>query len=490
MGNATPSLASFHTECGKLMLTSGKEEYRAIFPPKVEDVRILGTLSDQDKTNHPGTSGYSSTFGGSPYHIFERIARTGDGNAELTTSFNAAARVPDPEENPTHSTYVSIEPNGQINPFLELTESEKELERKGNTKVILSVQGGLCEGVDGSGKGHVWFRKTLRQKDEFTTWDIYQGTGVAAVSVDRTTGKLVAERAEEGSLLFRQAQPAFGTFCATSHDGWYYLWGKMFADIYLAKVPVNRALEREHYRYWDGYRFTADVRIATPLMTGYDQEYDQGMIFPSRLFGHNYQWVFLGNSGKEGCQVMMGAASAPQGPFKMTQITHNSDGRKLLPVEAGTDCIYYHPWAFNERVGQVLLTWSEKDQGGITGARVQFQMLHQGAFWKDISFQDVDGSMSKLIKIRPELVDITDSRGVYYEIDASTWFMKVSVRLVGKTAEIVDEAALEICKQVAVWARQAKGITDEQTRARAAEETKSPMKKARKFPWSRKKDSK
>ncbi|PGH32242.1 hypothetical protein GX50_04973 [[Emmonsia] crescens] len=457
MDDAIPLPTGYDTVCGKLSLTSGYEKHKAIFPPKVESVHVLGNVVDPAKGAHPRTVGRSSMLAGIPYYVFGQVASVSNDGYAFGAVPNAVSRALEPLTDPLLTTYVSVELNGFIHPFLGLTENEVKFEHETGLKVIISIQGGICEGKLGSGKGCVWFQKLIREKkDGITIRSYYQGTGVAPVKVDGVTGELLNKRVCGETLLFKRHEPAFGTFCSAVDNQWYYLWGRYCADIYLARVSLLHPFEREYYQFWNGYSFTGDITMISPVLTGYAH----GTIYKTKLFGHTYEWAFVGSTDWEDCAVMMGAAKDPQGPFEITQI---ASGEKLHESGTFADCVYAHPWALKESLGEVLVSWREKWPGGIIGAKFQFQMLHQGAFWKDISLEDLQTCISTLAKTRSELADIASEHDVFYELD-SKGFGKASIRLLGGSANTVDDAALAICKQIGVWARQAMGIENEETK--------------------------
>ncbi|EQL30818.1 hypothetical protein RJZ56_007214 [Blastomyces dermatitidis] len=457
MDDSIPLPIGYDTVVGKITLIAGYENHKAIFPPKVEAVHILGNVRDSNKGAHTRNIGRSSMLAGIPYYVFGQVANVSNDGYAFGTVPNAIARAAEPFTDPLLTTYVSIEENGYIHPFLGLTENEVKFEQDTGLKVIISIQGGICEGELGSGKGCVWYQKLIREKkDGVTIRNYYQGTGVAPVKVDGVTGELLNKRVLGEAILFEKHEPAFGTFCSVMHNQWYYLWGRYCEDIYLARVSLLHPFEREYYQFWNGYSFTGDIKMIAPVLTGYAH----GTIYKTQLFGHNYQWAFIGSTDWNDSAVMMGAASEPQGPFEITQI---ASAENLLDTGAFSDCVYAHQWAYNETVGEVLVSWREKWPGGIIGAKFQLQMLHQGAFWKDISLDDVQTCISTLAKTRNELVDIASAHGVFYELD-SKGFGKVNIRLLGGSAKAVDDAALEICKQVETWARQALGLEEREAK--------------------------
>ncbi|EEH36406.2 hypothetical protein PAAG_06824 [Paracoccidioides lutzii Pb01] len=444
---------TYDTPGGRIDLTSGYEQYRAVFPPQVDAVQVLGNLSDPAKGHHARNGGFSAILADHPYFMFGPIESEGYDKTPFGIISNAAARALEPREDPLLTTYYAIEPNGYTPPLLGLTENEVKFEHETGLEVIISTDGGLAEGRPGSGNGCVWFQKTIREKrDGLPPRNFYHGTGVAPVKVD-ITGKLLGRRVLGDTVIFKEHEPAFGTFCAINHQGWYYLWGRHINDIYLARVHVEHAFEREYYQFWNGYSFTGDIGMVTPVLSGFTH----GVIYPTRLFGHTFGWAFIGNTAWDDYTAMMGAAKDPQGPFQVVPVAF---GEKLQE-NAFNECIYAHPWAFKESLGEILITWSEKWPGGIIAAKFQMQMLHQGAYWTDISLEELQTSISTLAKTHGVLEEIADDHGVLYELESKS-FGKAGIKLLGSSAEAVDAAAIAICQRLEVWVRQAMGITEEE----------------------------
>ncbi|PGH12426.1 hypothetical protein AJ79_04262 [Helicocarpus griseus UAMH5409] len=442
---------TYETACGPITLTDGYEKHRAMFPPKIEGVQILGSVRDPQHGSHPRKVGCSSMLAGIPYYTFGNVACSKFDGTPVGTVYNAVARALEPFTDPLLTTYVTTDIDGHVYPLLDLTEGEKNLEEETGIKTIITTNGAPVEGRMGSGKGCIWYQKTLRQmKDGLKEHDIYQGTGIAPVKVDGVTGELIGKRILKETLLFEQHEPAFGTFCTARDKEYFYLWGKHGVDIYLARVSVYHPFERPFYRFWNGFAFVPDINMVSPVLTGYAH----GVIYPSKLFGHDFHWTFVGNTSWEECTVMMGAAKDPWGPFQIMQI---ATGDVLKASEHFTGCIYAHPWAFKESVGELLISWSEKWPRGILGAKFQFQMLHQGAFWKDISLAEVETCISNLVKTREELFDMAKAKDVYYELDTKG-FGKVTIKLLGGSAQVIEYVAQGICKELAKWSRQAMGM--------------------------------
>ncbi|EDN07952.1 hypothetical protein I7I51_04105 [Histoplasma capsulatum] len=368
MEDAIPLPVGYDTVCGKISLTAGYEKHKAIFPPKVEAVRVLGNMHDPVKGAHPRNVGRSSMLAGIPYYVFGQVANVSTDGYAFGTVSNAVARALEPLTDPLPTTYVSVERNGFIHPFLGLTENEVKYQHDTGMHIIISIQGGICEGELGSGKGCVWFQKLIREKkDGVTVRNYYQGTGVAPVKVDGVTGELLNKRVFGEDVLFEKHEPAFGTFCSAVDNQWYYLWGRYCEDIYLARVSLLHPFERDYYQFWNGYSFTGNIKMIAPVLTGYSH----GTIYKTQLFGHTYKWAFIGSTDWEDSAVMMGAANDPQGPFEITQV---ASGEKLRETGTFAGCVYAHPWAYDESLGEIFVSWREQWPGGIIGAKVQLQM--------------------------------------------------------------------------------------------------------------------
>lgn len=93
-----------------------------------------------------------------------------------------------------------------------------------------------------------------------------------------------------------------------------------------------------------------------------------GAVIKSLLFGARKDWVFVGCSRQADNQVMMGAAARLEGPWELT---------KTCKV-GGTDCIYPHPWVYDDAQGELMVSWSEGKPGGVAAGRLSFEM---GTIW-------------------------------------------------------------------------------------------------------------
>lgn len=352
----------FKTACGEIALENGTEEYRASFPPNITSIELLGYLKDREQLAHPQGNGRSSMFKDQVYYTFDRTVYKDHNDTLLGEEPGSAIRVLDAARKPLEGRMTTA------GPFLELTEAEKKLEAKTGVKVVLRTHGGFCEVGWNNGKGYMWYKKCIQRRNpDGTLVETVQGTGVAAVDVDKATGQLISQRLLDGNLLFTQHEPPFGTFCIVRDQIWFYLWGQLGEDIYLARVAQWKTTYRKMYEFWDGYKFTTDITAVAPVFTGYTS----GTIFQTKLFGHMYTWVFIGGNKWDNPLVTIGVSRNLAGPYCMSSLV---DEERVHPAYRGTENLYAHPWAYCESSGQLLITWCEKSTKSIVALKLQFNM--------------------------------------------------------------------------------------------------------------------
>lgn len=352
----------FKTVCGEIALENGTEEYRASFPPNITSIELLGYLKDREKLAHPQGNGRSSMFKGQAFYLFDRTIYKDQNGTMLGQGPNSAAKVLDAARKPLEST------KNLANPFLQLTEAERRLEEKLRVRVVLKAYGGFCEVGGNDGKGYMWYEKCIQKcNPDGSLVETVQGTGVASVDIDEGTGHLISKRLLDGSLLFNQHEPAFGTFCVVQDQGWFYLWGKLGEDIYLARVVQWKTTYRKSYEFWDGYKFTADITALAPVFIGYTS----GSVFQTKLFGHTYNWAFIGGNKWDNPLVTIGVSQNLTGPYLMSSLV---DEQRVHPAYRRTEDLYAHPWAYCESSGQLLITWGEKSSKSIVALKLQFNM--------------------------------------------------------------------------------------------------------------------
>lgn len=353
----------FKTACGEIAFENGTEEYRAAFPPNIASIELLGFLKDKGNLAEPQGNGRSSTFRDRVFYLFDKtVYRDHHNDTMLGEEPSSVARLIDAARNPLESKKSTAEP------FLQLTEFEKGLEARTGVKVVLKMDGGFCEVLWNNGKGYMWYKKCVQSRNpDGSLVETVQGTGLACVDMDQGTGQLIGKRLLDGSLLFNEHEPPFGTFCIVRDQIWFYLWGKLGEDIYLARVAQWKTSYRKSYEFWDGYKFTGNIAAVAPVFTGYTS----GTISETKLFGRMYNWVFIGGNKWDNPLVTIGVARNLAGPYLMSSLV---DEERVHPAFRGTENLYAHPWAYCESSGQLLVTWTEKATKSVVALKLQFDM--------------------------------------------------------------------------------------------------------------------
>jgi hypothetical protein len=171
---------------------------------------------------------------------------------------------------------------------------------------------------------------------------------------------------QEGGLeltTYKREEPSYGTFTAISLEGYAYLFGHApnSTDVMLARVPINFVCSRSHYTYWDGIKYQDQPLNARPVMNGVRH----GSIYRSGLFspGTGRDWVFIGETSLGDSQVKMGVSSRLEGPYEMVTLMDTYPLRQLPGAEYRY-CVYAHPWAFDEGIGEIMISWCEGTMDG------------------------------------------------------------------------------------------------------------------------------
>ncbi|EEP76835.1 predicted protein [Uncinocarpus reesii 1704] len=365
--------------CGDIIVTAGTEDHRAVLPPNVSSLKILGSVSDYYQMAAYQSNGRSSILDGKPFFTFGETIQKGHNGEFIGVIPNTSAPVVYREANPIEVTHM---PEGVPAPLVELTDTERSFERESGYNIILQPEGGICEATP-PGHGWTWYKKYIEQQNiDGTMTRIYYGTGIAPVKIEQTTGQLVSRRVVHGQLLFDRQQPGFGTFCAVRDGTWYYLWGQLGEHIYLARVGIWYAIQRELYEFWNGYTFTHDMDAMVPVLAGYSS----GSFFRTDLFGHRYSW-----------------ASSERFP------------RKSLAFLSAAEAVI--------------------------GANLQFDMLHQGGFWKDICLSELPAVLLGRVRSRTALIEAMAQLAEVHQMANDGG---ITIRLVGTTRESLDQATKNI----------------------------------------------
>lgn len=254
--------------------------------------------------------------------------------------------------------------------LVQLTDEEKQFEARFNVKIRILPTGGVVEGAP-PGRGWTCYKKYIeRTEEDGTVTKVFGGTGIAPVTIESATGRLVTRRVAQGACIFDSDVPAFGTFCAIRDGNLIYLWGELEGRVYLARVGIWAAIKPNLYLFWDGATFNDDMATMMLVLEGYTQ----GSFFRSELFGHCYNWAFVGAKQQSGNNaIIVGYSKEVAGPYSMTHVI-DFEGH---PTYVGSSSIYAHAWAFQQSEGQLMVTWYEEAAGSVITARLQLDMRKQ-----------------------------------------------------------------------------------------------------------------
>ncbi|EFQ99774.1 hypothetical protein MGYG_02787 [Nannizzia gypsea CBS 118893] len=440
------ALEQVETPCGNLVVTSGMEECSAEYPPKIPTFYFLGELNDEMKPIYPRGNGRSFTIRGNVYHVFGTTIWKDAKGQIVGEVANSLALVSDPELNPIANVAVSV--NRGMAPFLPLTETERELEKDQNCKVVLEMPGGLCKPDPDAIGGYMWLQKYIQTRStQGTVESTFQGVSLAIAVGNKRTDEVRAERIMRDKLLFTNSEPAFGSFCSVLESYYFYAWGKLGEDTYLARVEKYEPENRSAYEYWDGYGFTQNILAAVPVFSGYSS----GTIMRSKMFGHLYNWVFIGGTESNTPVVTVGVARDIQGPYIMYGLIKSED---IHPMLRQVHSVYAHQWANDERNGQLLVTWNERNGGNIVGVKLQFAMLHEGAYWKDISFVNMPSAISSMIMGGVELIkSFAQVKKAACRIENDKEGEAI-IRVFAEDKNAVNAAVDSICNLIRRWCRE------------------------------------
>ncbi|KAI6250228.1 hypothetical protein HI914_01772 [Erysiphe necator] len=204
-----------------------------------------------------------------------------------------------------------------------------------------------------------------------------QAVLVADITHQISTGMTKATLAGKGDhILFRANEPRFGSFCIMLGDDEYlYAYGHLTPtkDVGLSRVPIRRAAFREEYWYWNGKNWSQNIEESRPVIT----TMQHGQVFKTHLFGADsiYKYGFFGCNSFGDSKAILGRGVAPEGPWQMELLDLDiyALNKDKSPFQY---CFYPHPWASNERKGDLLVTWSE---GGMDGNVIAVQLRFETA---------------------------------------------------------------------------------------------------------------
>jgi len=264
-------------------------------------VRELGALANPPsvKVRDGGPSGL---VGGKMLWTFGDTILTQPNEDGVMGITNSAATAP--LSNPMSLT-ATLDSTGAPVLLVPYTEEEVEYNRergnKGDDRYALWPASVV--GLD-DGSGLVFFAKLLVKPGNFNFASV--ATGVARIEA----GSTVAQR--EPDLLFQEPEPLFreGALVADKH---VYLWackmdGVLDSACKVARAPVDRAREREVYRFWDGSEWIDDTGRAVEVLRGPTS--GVSVSWNQHLGG--YLAVY---SGIVSSKVMARTAPSPEGPW-------------------------------------------------------------------------------------------------------------------------------------------------------------------------------
>ena len=341
------------------------EEGFAAYPPKVEQTEILGYVEDVDGIFRSRDIGRSFELFGNVYLKFgDTFCNDGDGDF-IGLSNNTLAIIEDIKK-PLKSKYLNVFEHGLIQPFINTTYAEKQLEDRKEGRVVLWAFGGVIEMKDGTGR--LWYQKSIDRSDGNPE---YIGTGIVKVVRNHLTWRQpVAERMT--NLLFGPEEPRMGTFTAITDGDFIYLYGdRPDGEIILARVyrgPFDdRRGEKEEYYFWNGWDWALDWHQAAVVIEGMRQ----GAIVRSKLFGEARPFIFVGTSKWADSKVYMGASAKLEGPWKLEAVCEVDGIREPRSKGKWMYCIYPQLWASDEENAELMVTWSEQYPGGVIAGRIK-----------------------------------------------------------------------------------------------------------------------
>ena len=350
----------------------GRKEPVASYPPIMAKAELLGYLKDTNGIGYSRDIGRSAIFKGRVYYIFGDTFCKNEEGQFIGTQCNTYSFVKDKSE-PMDSTYLNRQEDGVVDALIPLTEAEHRKEKDPTrlhpdyvSRVTLWAFGGLAEAV---GYGWVWYQKGIINDKDGNDENTYKGTGLIRVEIWKEDRLRIVRK--DGPLMFSADEPRIGTFSTLVEEDYIYLWGdhgKDFGDgIILSRVPKYSVDQKHCYTYWNGDSYVADWKQAKLVF----ENMQSGAVFKSCLFGDRLPYVFVGCTGLGNNQLMLGASAHLEGPFDLHAIVQATG---IDNPDSIMYCMYPHPWAFDERKGELLVTWSEQWPGGVAGAKISLVM--------------------------------------------------------------------------------------------------------------------
>ncbi|KAL8903016.1 MAG: hypothetical protein Q9207_004223 [Kuettlingeria erythrocarpa] len=346
--------------------------------PKVKDVEVLGYVEPPNQPHFSRDIGRSFTLGGRIYYVFGDTFCNDAG-----ISSNTVQWVPD-HTKPQNAYYLKQEKNGLVIPLIDLNDDEKEeltYPMNKDRRIAFWCFGGVVE--VSPGVGWTWYQKHWIDQDGS---DELCGVGVARISHDKDKQTAELSCVRMPGLMFDRKMPLFGSFSTLIHGDMVYLWGQRGADIFLARVIKESCHQFHCYEFWNGKEYVFNVEKARPVL----QDFQQGQVFESSLFGPKLPWVFVGVTKWADSMVMIGVASELEGPWDVRPL-FRAEGIKQ--PNAYQYCVYAHPWGVDRTRNELLVSWCDPWPGGVILARVNFE-AHDRVFWASIAMDSCSGAVA------------------------------------------------------------------------------------------------
>ncbi|POS83191.1 hypothetical protein EPUL_004758, partial [Erysiphe pulchra] len=359
---------------------------RVIWPPKIKLVTPMGYLRDSTGNSYPRDIGRSSklsngavvwqfgdtfshNFSGDFLGVTDNTCSVGSVQDPTLSSYSKAANG-SLEDKTFNSSFGDQILTPLLGPF-------PNFQGPNAKNIKLWPFSGIVEHSCCSEFLRGWtFYELSTYEDGSLETDI-QAVVVAEVTHQNRTGITKATLAGQGDhQLFKVNEPRFGSFCILQgEENYLYAYGHLTPtkNVGLSRVPIDRAASRDDYRYWDGKDWSKVIEKSKPVFT----TMQHGQIFKTDLFGINsmYKYAFFGCNSFGDSKAVLGRGIAPEGPWQMESLDLKTYAlnKDKTPFQY---CFYPHPWASNEKKGDLLITWSE---GGMDGNVIAVQLRFETA---------------------------------------------------------------------------------------------------------------
>lgn len=331
--------------------------------PQVENVNLLGYVDTPGRPFYSRDIGRSFSLDG---HIYLMYGDTFCNDAGISS--NTYQIVPD-RSRPRDAYYLSHDTNGYVYPLIKLDGEElcylNKPENVGK-RIAFWCFGGVVEITNGV--GWIWYQKHIISHNGGS---VLAGVGIARISRDRNTRAGELSSARMPGMMFKPDEPLFGSFSALREGNMVYLWGQIGTDVFLARAEKEVCQQRHQYRFWNGREYVMNIRDATPVL----QDFQQGQVFKSNLFGGRLPWQFVGVTKFGDSMVMLGCASRLEGPWDVRPLFRATG---IKQPHAYQYCIYSHPWFDEHSTDRLLVSWCDPWPGGVIMAEVRFKKCEFG----------------------------------------------------------------------------------------------------------------